>query len=42
MAKIIADLKLLIDESWDIELIEKLRKAFNILDDNEDLEGYDR
>jgi len=39
--KIIADLELLIDESWSISITDELSKARDILENNLALEGYD-
>ena len=41
IAKIIADLRLLIEESWSIDVADKLRSALRILEANDGLEGYD-
>lgn len=41
MAKIIADLQLLIAESWSVEITQPLEKALLILESNRELEGYD-
>lgn len=41
ISKIIADLRLLIAESWAIDVQKRLEKALKILVENENLEGYD-